>query len=82
MKLGLITDIHEQTQHLRTALSLFRKKDVEQVVVIGDVCEMGERIEETCRLLAEANAIGVWVITISGCASIWTTTSVSSIRLW
>lgn len=24
MKLGLITDIHEQTQHLRTALSLFR----------------------------------------------------------
>ncbi len=60
MKLGLITDIHEQTQHLRTALSLFRKKDVEQVVVIGDVCEMGERIEETCRLLAEANAIGVW----------------------
>ena len=60
MKLGLITDIHEQTQHLRTALSLFRKEDVEQVVVIGDVCEMGERIEETCRLLAEANAIGVW----------------------
>ena len=60
MKLGLITDIHEQTQHLRTALSLFRKEGVEQVVVIGDVCEMGERIEETCRLLAEANAIGVW----------------------
>ncbi len=60
MKLGLITDIHEQTQHLRTALGLFRKEDVEQVVVIGDVCEMGERIEETCRLLAEANAIGVW----------------------
>jgi predicted phosphodiesterase len=60
MKLGLITDIHEQTHHLRTALSLFRKEDVEQVVVIGDVCEMGERIEETCRLLAEAKAIGVW----------------------
>jgi predicted phosphodiesterase len=60
MKLGLITDIHEQTQHLRTALSLFRKKDVEQVVVIGDVCEMGERIEETCRLLVAAKAIGVW----------------------
>lgn len=59
MKLGLITDIHEHP-HLRTALSLFRNEDVEQVVVIGDVCEMGERIEETCRLLAEAKAIGVW----------------------
>ena len=60
MKLGLITDIHEQTEHLRTALSVFHKKGVEKIVVIGDVFEMGERIEETCRLLAEAKAIGVW----------------------
>lgn len=29
-------------------------------VVIGDVFEMGERIEETCRIMADANAIGVW----------------------
>ena len=29
-------------------------------VVIGDVFEMGERIEETCRILDDAKAIGVW----------------------
>ena len=60
MKLGLITDIHEHVGHLRTALSLFHRKGVEQVVIIGDVFEMGERIEETCQLLADAKAIGVW----------------------
>lgn len=60
MKLGLITDIHEHVGHLRTALNLFRRKGVEQIVVIGDVFEMGHRIEETCQLLAEAKAIGVW----------------------
>jgi hypothetical protein len=60
MKLGLVTDIHENVEHLRAALDRFRKEQVDQVVMIGDVCEMGERIEETCRLLAEAKAVGVW----------------------
>ena len=60
MKLGLITDIHEHVEHLRTALDHFRRKGVEQIVVIGDVFEMGVRIEETCQLLADAKTIGVW----------------------
>ena len=60
MKLGLITDIHEQVELLRTALDRFRHEHVDQVVVIGDVFEIGERIEKTCRLLAEAKAVGVW----------------------
>jgi predicted phosphodiesterase len=60
MKLGLITDIHEQTDHLQTALRLFRSKGVEQVVVIGDLFAMGKQIEETCRLLADVKAVGVW----------------------
>lgn len=60
MKLGLLTDIHEHVEHLHTALDLFRTENVDQVVVIGDVLAMGHRIEETCRLLSEANAIGVW----------------------
>ena len=60
MKLGLITDIHENLEYLRVALGQFRREKVEQIVVIGDAFEMGERIEETCRLLAEVNAIGVW----------------------
>ena len=60
MKLGLITDIHEHVGHLRTALDQFRRQGVDQVVVIGDMFEMGERIEETCQLLTDAKAIGVW----------------------
>jgi Calcineurin-like phosphoesterase superfamily domain len=60
MKLGLLTDIHEHVEYLRSALDRFAGERVDQVVVIGDVCGMGERIEETCRLLIEARAIGVW----------------------
>lgn len=60
MKLGLLTDIHEHVEHLRTALDRFRAECVDQVVMIGDVFERGDRIEETCRMLAGANAVGVW----------------------
>ena len=60
MKLGLLTDIHEHVENLRTALDCFRVEQVDQIVVIGDVFEMGHRIEETCRLLSDAKAIGVW----------------------
>jgi hypothetical protein len=54
------TDIHEHVENLRSALDSFAGQKVDQVVVIGDVCETGEWIEETCRLLAEAGAVGVW----------------------
>jgi predicted phosphodiesterase len=60
MKLGLITDIHEQVEFLRIALDRFRQEQVDRVVVIGDIFETGERIEETCQMLAEAKAVGVW----------------------
>lgn len=60
MKLGLVTDIHESADLLREALAYFRAERVDQVVVLGDVFEMGGRIEETCRLLSEARTIGVW----------------------
>jgi hypothetical protein len=60
MRLGLIADIHEQVEFLRAALDRFRQQQVDRVVVLGDVFETGERIEETCRLLAEAQAVGVW----------------------
>ena len=59
MKLGLLADIHEHVEHLRTALDHFKSERVDQVVVIGDLFEQGHRIEETCRLLSEANAVGV-----------------------
>jgi predicted phosphodiesterase len=60
MKLGLITDIHERVELLQLAIQYFRQQEVDQIVVIGDVFEMGERIAETCQLLADAKVIGVW----------------------
>jgi hypothetical protein len=60
MKLGLLADIHEHNDDLRAALEAFRRERVEQVVVLGDVVELCERIGETCRLLSEAGAVGVW----------------------
>lgn len=60
MRLGLLADIHEDLARLRAALQLFAKQRVEQVVVLGDLFEMGQRIEETCRLLADVRAVGVW----------------------
>ena len=52
--------IHEHVDSLQWALDLFCTKGVEQVVVIGDVFEMGERIEQTCDMLSQAKAVGVW----------------------
>ncbi|CAN5666504.1 hypothetical protein BH23PLA1_BH23PLA1_28990 [soil metagenome] len=60
MKLGLLADIHEHVEHLEAALSWFDREGVEQVVVLGDVFEMGNRLDETTRLLIEAGAVGVW----------------------
>jgi len=60
MKLGILTDIHEHVEYLQRALASFARQQVEQVVVIGDIFGMGDRIEETCRLLEDAGAIGVW----------------------
>ena len=59
MKLGIITDIHEHVECLRAALDELAGQ-VDQVVMVGDVVETGERIEETCRLLSDADVIGVW----------------------
>ena len=60
MKLGLLTDIHEHVAPLAAALNRFRQQRVDQVVVLGDLFELGTALEETCRLLDEARAIGVW----------------------
>jgi hypothetical protein len=60
MRLGLIADIHEHVDCLRRSLGQLREAEVDQIVVLGDVFRDGTQIEETCRLLAEAEAVGVW----------------------
>lgn len=60
MRLGLVTDIHEAVEPLRQALAQLRADGAEQIVCIGDVFETGERLTETCALLAEYEVTGVW----------------------
>ena len=60
MKLGLLSDIHEHVEPLACALQRFCQEQVDQILVLGDLFETGAAIEETCRLLDEAGAIGVW----------------------
>lgn len=60
MKLGLITDIHEHVDYLRAALFHLRQQDVDEIVVLGDLVQLARDLEETCELLVDANAIGVW----------------------
>ena len=60
MKLGLMADIHENVEGLQRSLELLKAEGVAQIVMLGDVVEMGRRIRETCELLAAAKAVGVW----------------------
>jgi Calcineurin-like phosphoesterase superfamily domain len=60
MKLGLLADIHEQTDHLRKAINVLQQHGADRFVVLGDVFEMGKRIEETIHLLQDVSAVGVW----------------------
>ncbi len=60
MKLGLLTDIHEEVELLQTALDRLRAEQVDQIIFIGDIFETGTQIRESCRLLADAGVIGVW----------------------
>ena len=60
MKVGLISDIHEDVVRLQDCLRRLQAQRVDQIVVVGDVFEMGHRIRQTCELLAAANAVGVW----------------------
>ena len=60
MKLGLLADIHESYYVLQAALARFRDQNVDRVVLLGDVMEAGSHLDQTCRLLVEADVVGVW----------------------
>lgn len=60
MKLGILADIHEETRQLRRAIAVLQQHGAERFVILGDVCEMGKRIEETVSLLQQVQAVGVW----------------------
>ena len=51
---------HEAVEYLQIALGEFAAQGIDQVIVLGDLFEMGSRIDETCQILDAVNAIGVW----------------------
>ena len=60
MKLGLLADIHEHTRQLQKAIAVLQQHGAERFVVLGDVFELGKRMEETVSLLQQVQAVGVW----------------------
>jgi len=63
MRLGLVTDVHNQHVELAQALDLFRRRAVDQVVTIGDTCDAfapPDGADEVASLLSASGAIGVW----------------------
>lgn len=63
MRLGLLTDIHEEAGHLRTALAVLAAERVDVIAQLGDACDLfgpGRGTAEVARLLAAAGVVGVW----------------------
>jgi hypothetical protein len=60
MRLGILSDIHEDVDGLRWALAVLKDQGTDRIMVLGDVCGMNSCLEETVALLDDAGAIGVW----------------------
>ncbi|HEY1378263.1 MAG TPA: metallophosphoesterase family protein [Gemmataceae bacterium] len=63
MLLGLLADIHEAVPELDRALAEFRRRGVDQVVSLGDACDLygpGSRTADVTARLRDARAVGVW----------------------
>ena len=50
MELGILADIHEHVEYLSRSLAIFSEQGVDQVIVLGDVFELGQRLRETIGL--------------------------------
>ena len=45
MRIGLLTDIHEEVGHLRTALAVLKAEGADAIVQIGDACDRVIRVD-------------------------------------
>jgi hypothetical protein len=63
MLLGLVTDVHSHAEELAQALKVLRKRGVDQVITLGDTCDVfapSDGSAEITSMLAQCGAIGVW----------------------
>ena len=63
MKLGLVTDIHNDICGLRDAVDALDQLGIDQLITLGDTCDAfipPEGSDEVAQLLLDRNALGVW----------------------
>ena len=58
-KIGLISDIHATVKPVIEAFSIFKEKDVDQILCAGDIAGYGEELDETIDLLIASNCIAI-----------------------
>ncbi|HYT89142.1 MAG TPA: metallophosphoesterase family protein [Gemmataceae bacterium] len=60
MRIGILADVHEHIPRLQAALERCQRENVDRLVLLGDVFDVGRRLTETVALLAQAGVVGVW----------------------
>jgi predicted phosphodiesterase len=63
MRIGLLTDIHEQVEHLGQALARLETEHLDVIVQLGDACDLygpGRGTTAVVEMLNAAGVIGVW----------------------
>jgi predicted phosphodiesterase len=60
VRLGIIADIHEDVPALQSALKVLDDEGSDTVIALGDIADDTSRLDETCQILLDAGAVGVW----------------------
>jgi hypothetical protein len=63
MRIGIVTDVHDEVEHLTAALGHLRAAGADAIVSLGDSTDFHgphNRAWEVAKLLRDAGAVGVW----------------------
>ena len=60
MRIGLLTDIHEDVERLAAAIVRCRRAGADRLLTLGDIHQDGRRFAATVQMLDEAGVTGVW----------------------
>ena len=63
MRIGIVTDIHDEVELLARALATLRAEAVDAIVTLGDSTDLfgkWNKAREVAKLLREAGVVGVW----------------------
>jgi hypothetical protein len=60
MRIGLLSDIHEDVERLAAAIARCRREGVDRLYTLGDIFETGKCFAQAVDLLREADVAGVW----------------------